>query len=215
MSIVTELHDGRSMILPSKLYYYSGECSDPATLEQIKQQFLTIITNATESRFHNLCSPDLLKCSLDSVSITCGPTRRRKRDLVSDIRHHNGKLTETYPVRRRREISDTPHHINKREDTYVTTLQFSIVTEWDQGNLGSMGFNQQLAYIDKFQIQQKDVIVDLMVDGKLNIEGYILKNESFQLVKNVGDLACAHGMIKDGTKCSKYTFDLLVVVCLR
>ena len=211
MSIVTELHDGRIMRLPSKLYYYSGECSDPATLDQIKQQFLTIITEATESRFHSLCSPDLLKCSLDSVTITCGPTSRRKRD----IRDHNEKLTETYPVRRRREISDTPHHIHKREDTHETTLQFSIVTEWDQGDLRSMSYSQQLAHIDEFQIQQKDVIVDLLVDGKLNIEGYILKNESFQLVKNVGDLACAHGMIKDGTKCSKYKFDLFIVVCLR
>ena len=203
------------MNLESELYYYAGECSDPATQEQIKQQFITIITEATESRFHSLCSPDLLNCSLDSVTITCGNTTRRKRDLLSDIRNHNGKLTETYPVRRRKELSDTLHHINKREETHMTTLKFNIVTEWDQSNLGSMSYSQQLAHIDEFQNQQKAIIVDLMMDGKLDIEGYILKNNSFHTLNEYGDVGCSHGMIKDGSKCSEYTFDLFVVFCFR
>ena len=213
MNIVTELHSTRIMYLPSKLYYYSGECADPATQEQIKQQFLTIIIEETESRFHSLCTPDLLQCSLDSVTITCGPTTRRKRDLLSDIRNHNGKLTETYPVRRRQELSDTLHHIYKREETHVTTLKFNIVTEWDQSNLGDMIYNEQLAHIDGFQNQQKDVIVDLLVDGKLDIDGLVLKNNSFQLEKEAGDVECAHGMIKVKAKCSEYTIDLFAVFC--
>ena len=198
------------MNLPSELYYYSGECSDPDTLEQIRQQFLTIITTATKTRFHSLCTPDLLSCSLDSVKITCGPISRRKRGIPTDIDVHKAKMEETDAIRRKREPYDNidnPHHINKREETHATIITFDIVTEYDLSNLGNMTRIQRYEQIDEFQLQQKSVIEDLLANGTLEIEGLgTLREDSFR-TGDYGSETCTHGMIysRENT-CSKYIF---------
>ena len=196
------------MNLPSELYYYSGECSDPDTLEQIRQQFLTIITTATKTRFHSLCTPDLLSCSLDSVKITCGPISRRKRGVPTGIQVQIAQLEETDAIRRKREPYDNidnQHHINKREETHATIITFDIVTEYDLSSLGNMTRLQRYEYIDAFQLQQKSVIEDLLANGSLAIESLgVLREDSFQTLE-YGSETCTHGMIfsRDRT-CSKY-----------
>ena len=196
------------MNLASELYYYTGECQDPDTQEQIRQQFLTIITEATESRFHSICSADLLNCSLDSVTITCGPISRKKRDTGSDTRRN---IESYYPERSKREISNTFHHINKREETHALIITFNIVTEFDVNDIpGNLTYGDQLEYIDKFQLDQKAVIAELLADGTLNIENCTLREDSFQTSEYGAD-SCAYGMIKKRSKCSKYTLTLSVV----
>ena len=81
-------------------------------------------------------------------------------------------------------------------------ITFDIVTKWDQNDLGNMTYRKTLDYIDEFQSRQKAVIEDLLEEGILDIEGYILNEHSFQ-TEEWGTVTCVHGMIWRNNKCSE------------
>ena len=164
------------MRLPSELYYYSGECSDNATQQQIKQHFLDILTTEVGPLFNSIC-PGELMCTVDAVTVTCGPVSNR---------------------RRRR---SAPHNIEKREETHVTLITFNIITGWEQGN---MTIDESYVYTDNLQAQQKAVLETLLKGGKMNIPGLTLREDSFQ-TPETGTLSCEAGTRLDGSKCSKFT----------
>ena len=164
------------MRLPSELYYYSGDCSDEATLEQIKQQFLTIITNEAQPLFHSICPKDL-SCTVDSVTVTCGPvsSRRKRRSYI--------------------------HHIEKRAETHATVFAFDLSTEWKPGNMTT---DDAYDYTDGLQAQQKAVIESLVAENKLDLPGYALRDDSLQFASKTGWLTCDEPHLRfDGEKCSK------------
>ena len=66
--------------LKSKLYYYSGNCSDPNTLEEIKRNFVAILNDSE-------IWSDGCPCSVEHVQVTCREVRRRKKKDVNIYEH--------------------------------------------------------------------------------------------------------------------------------
>ena len=62
----------------SELNYYSGDCSSPATQEQIKEQFIMLLN---QSAYSDICTADSADCHVGNVQVTCGPSSRRRRDV--------------------------------------------------------------------------------------------------------------------------------------
>ncbi|KAK6195620.1 hypothetical protein SNE40_001009 [Patella caerulea] len=73
----TERKHPTRMVLPSKLYYYNGDCSSAATQAQIKQNFITYMST---SKWKDQCL-EVTKCKTENVKVECGTTTRRKRSL--------------------------------------------------------------------------------------------------------------------------------------
>lgn len=164
------------MRLPSEIYYYSGECSDSATLEEIKEQFLDILTNEVIPLYEGVCSEELI-CTTDAVIVTCGEvSKKRKR------RSHQ-------------------HHVEKRAESHVTIFTFDIVTGWEKGNMTD---DEAYNYTDSLQALQRDIIASKLADGTLDLPRLILKADSFKTAK-YGTLSCNEpGWKMDGIVCSKY-----------
>lgn len=62
------------------LYYFDGDCNDPAVQTQIKKQFIQILSN---SIFQEVCRGEELKekCNVTNVAVECGKKTRRKRTI--------------------------------------------------------------------------------------------------------------------------------------
>lgn len=66
-----------------EFFYYTGSCSDPTVLEQIKLNFIQQIEKMEKNGYAGVCS-DTLQCNVGNVSVTCGPSSRKRRSIESD-----------------------------------------------------------------------------------------------------------------------------------
>lgn len=169
----------RNLALGGEIYYYSGQCSDEATQQQIKQNFLTILTNEVDPLFNSIC-PGELTCTVDKVAVICGN--------VSESRKR--RSSGTY-------YSNYEHHVEKREESSVAIVTFSMNVEW---NPSGMTINEAFNYTDNLHNLQAQGIVDLIKEGAFDIPGFTLREDSFQRAK-YGSLSCDLGMRLKGTDC--------------
>eukprot|EP00058_Branchiostoma_floridae_P017283 XP_002602771.1 hypothetical protein BRAFLDRAFT_93716 [Branchiostoma floridae] len=65
--------DPDSMNLPSELYYYSGDCSDPETQAQIQENFIAILNS---SDYSDTCQL-FVECAAENVQVFCGNVTTR------------------------------------------------------------------------------------------------------------------------------------------
>lgn len=172
----------RNLALDGEIYYYSGQCSDAATQQQIKQNFLDILTNDVEPLFNSIC-PGELTCTVDKVAVICGN--------VSESRKRRSSWTY---------YSNYQHHVEKREETNVVIVTFSMNVEWDTSG---KTVDEAYEYADNLHNQQAKGIADLMKEGVFDLPGFTLREDSFQRAE-YGLLSCDPGMRLKGTDCSKY-----------
>lgn len=165
------------MRLPSEIFYYSGQCADSDTQQQIKEQFLEILTRQVIPLFDSICSREL-NCTVDAVAVTCGEiSEKRKR--------------RSYRL----------HHVEKRAESHITIFTFDIVSGWEKGNMTD---DEAYRYTDNLQAWQKDIIANKLADGTLELTGFTVKVDSFQTAR-YGSLSCDKlGWKIYGTSCSKY-----------
>ncbi|XP_071786151.1 uncharacterized protein [Asterias amurensis] len=78
-----------SLKLSSVLQYFSGDCSDPATQDQIKTQFIQLLNQSTVSA---ICTNNADQCNVDNVQVTCGPTSSRGRRDVTRWRDSSNSV---------------------------------------------------------------------------------------------------------------------------
>ncbi|XP_031559986.1 uncharacterized protein LOC116296157 isoform X2 [Actinia tenebrosa] len=64
----------------SLLYYFEGDCNDPAVQEQVKKNFIQILK---QSLFKQMCTDDQMKerCNFTNVEVVCGVTSRGRRSI--------------------------------------------------------------------------------------------------------------------------------------
>ena len=172
------------MSLPAELFfYYSTNCSEA----ELRQKILLVIFGMVKPSFKSIC-PDAIACSVMDVSVKCGPgARRKKRDLTLGT-----NTSYEYLIRATRRI--------KREELDTAVVEFDIITEWFADNKTT---REALVVIDDLQVKQKKVLADLISNGTFNVDGYTLRNDSFQ-TEQWGNIRCGPGMILDGTRCGKY-----------
>lgn len=84
----------------SILFYFDGDCNDPAVQTQIKKQFIEILKTSV---FKDVCIDKALKekCNATNVAVECGKKTRRKRTignilqyLVVILFHNDIKISE-------------------------------------------------------------------------------------------------------------------------
>lgn len=66
-----------------EFFYYTGSCSDPTVLEEIKLNFIQQMKILEKNGYAGVCS-DTLQCNVGNVSVTCGPRSRKRRSINSD-----------------------------------------------------------------------------------------------------------------------------------
>ncbi|XP_067682073.1 sushi, von Willebrand factor type A, EGF and pentraxin domain-containing protein 1-like isoform X2 [Haliotis asinina] len=66
-----------SMMMPSELYYYSGDCPDATANQQIKENFIKMLQ--ANPLFKEECGGTVPDCKAEFVSVKCGTISRRKR----------------------------------------------------------------------------------------------------------------------------------------
>lgn len=104
-SFLDKVHPSQA-ILPGELfYYYSGDCTNASVQEKIKNNFVEVMENLEGTDgWGNIC-PDY--CSVDSVTVTCGPLNGRRRRWTKNI-----------------------HLMFKRSATSQIILNFNIKADW-------------------------------------------------------------------------------------
>ena len=172
------------MNLPAKLYYYySTNCSET----DLRQKFLVVVSDVVHPSFKAIC-PDDITCSVENVEVECGHgAKRKKRDLVlgTDVRYDGQSLTAKR---------------TKREDRYAAVVSFAITTQWPADNLS---FRDALAVLVDLEMKEKAGFADLVSNGSLNIDGYTLRNDSFQTPQEWENIKCGQGLILDRTQCGE------------
>lgn len=168
------------MRLPSELYYYSGVCPDNATMVEIKENFLEILSSVNE--LYNRICPNKVTCTVDRVSVDCGPVLARTRRHVKSAMQLEQK-----------------HRLNKREESHAVVFRFDIVTTFGDEN---DTFDDAYDATESLQELQKEEFSSLVQNGTFDMEGLLLKPDSFQPAE-YADLACEPGTILYGTTCSK------------
>lgn len=168
-----EPHQADHMKLPSELLYYytaSGNCSE----EEIRQSFLTAISDIINPSFSAIC-PSEITCTVGTVKVQCGQkSKRRKRELSHSI------LTRI-----------------RREETETAVVTFDIETGWSQG---TKTIDYTFNVTDNLQAKQKQVFASFVNNGTFDLEEYTLKSDSFQ-TNDLGILACNTGLILEGIIC--------------
>lgn len=66
-----------------EFFYYTGSCNDPTVLEEIKLNFIQQMEILEKNGYAGVCS-DTLECNVGNVSVTCGPSSRKRRSIESD-----------------------------------------------------------------------------------------------------------------------------------
>lgn len=86
----------------SLLYYFAGDCNDPAVQEQIKKNFIAIFK---QSLFKQMCTDPQMKerCNVTNVDVECGVTSRGRRSIwegnlpfmpvINRSKHHPALIT--------------------------------------------------------------------------------------------------------------------------
>ncbi|XP_046578196.1 uncharacterized protein LOC124285952 [Haliotis rubra] len=73
-----------SMMMPSELYYYSGNCPDATANQQIRENFIKMLK--ANPLFKEECGGTVPDCRAEFVSVKCGKTSRRKRAAKVNVR---------------------------------------------------------------------------------------------------------------------------------
>ena len=171
-----ELHRPEHMKLSSELFYYynaTGNCSE----EEIRQSFLTAISEFINPSFTTVCPSDIT-CTVGKVKVQCGQkSKRRKRELSQS------SLTRV-----------------RRDETETAVVTFDIKTGWSEG---TKTLAETFNVTDNLQAKQKTIFASFVNNGSLDMDGYTLKSDSFQTIE-WGTLACITGQILDRYMCSKY-----------
>ena len=127
--MTSELRRPGRINLPSELNYFSGDCTDPATLQTIKENFITLLQ---QSQYSSICVlPD---CTAGNVGVTCGPVdntvgRRKRRSVTSTPRSQ--RITDD--IRQKRSLRNEAlqkdfHHREKRSThTHLVTVKFDFI----------------------------------------------------------------------------------------
>ena len=86
-TIVTENPSWISIKMASN-FYYDGDCNDPNVQDNIKANFISLMTSNAVPPFFCLFQPS--DCNVNTVDVACGALtvtdRRRKRRSVREVR---------------------------------------------------------------------------------------------------------------------------------
>nr|XP_022289245.1 sushi, von Willebrand factor type A, EGF and pentraxin domain-containing protein 1-like isoform X2 [Crassostrea virginica] len=146
-----------------EFFYYTGSCSDETVLDKIKSNFIKQMEILEKSGFAGVCS-DSLECNVGNVSVTCGPSTRKKRSA------------DGLPIRSVRSGSEI-------------RVEIKIASAWQNSNIST---TDSLNTAKQIQQRMFDKIIDISKEGKLTVDGIVPSPESFVLGYSAS--VCAAGL---------------------
>ena len=157
-----------------EFFYYTGSCSDETVLDKIKSNFINQMEILEKSGFAGVCS-DSLECNVGNVSVTCGPSTRKKRSA------------DGLPIRSVRSGSEI-------------RVEIKIASAWQNSNVSTTA---SLNISRHIQHRMFDKIIDIGKEGKLTVDGIGPSAESFVLGYSAP--VCAAGLFlrQDTLTCGK------------
>ncbi|KAL3870903.1 hypothetical protein ACJMK2_038934 [Sinanodonta woodiana] len=174
----TQRRNPRFMMLGSALLYFSGNCTNETVLNRIRETFLNITAGL---QLEYICKG----CTIANVKVICGNvTQRKKRSPQRDV------FLITPSVYRHRLKIPLDSDRNKRQaNTYDTTLDFTIVVPWNQGN---MSLNDAYDYHDNITFTFQNILINMVNAGNFTIPGYSGPQYKFE---DYGSLQCDDGFL--------------------
>ena len=146
-----------------EFFYYTGSCSDETVLDKIKSNFIKQMEILEKSGFAGVCS-DSLECNVGNVSVTCGPSTRKKRSA------------DGLPIRSVRSGSEI-------------RVEIKIASAWPNSNIST---TDSLNTAKQIQQRMFDKIIDISKEGKLTVDGIVPSAENFVLGYSAS--VCAAGL---------------------
>ena len=169
------------MNLPNELFYYSGDCNDPAAQQEIRDKFIAVLNS---SNYHVLCS-SYEKCRAENVNVQCGQTSRRRRSATTS------NLTEVFP------------EIMVMSNTHQVIVEWDIVMDIDYSKLEGLTTDQIWAMMEDQMYDMADVLKEEVEDGKFDlddVESLDLEVDKSSYREGWPDMVCAQGTTqKDST----------------
>ncbi|XP_053380160.1 sushi, von Willebrand factor type A, EGF and pentraxin domain-containing protein 1-like [Mercenaria mercenaria] len=190
-----EPRNPKSLHLPAKLYYFSGECGSDTTMAQIEKQFKDILESDLNPYFEIICPPGKT-CEAEDVKIICGPIQdRKKRSLSLEYKSGHQRLRNNTAG----QIAEHVHVMQKHSThTHLLVLEFHIVMELKVDNTSLR--DAILEYSDMQLNILKPAVQDMINNGTFDVRGFDLKKDSFQTPKS-GDVKCPPGHKLHQLKC--------------
>lgn len=152
-------------MLPGEFFYYTGDCSDPTVLTEIKDNFIKHMQKEEVSGFGGVC-PSHIECNVNNTVVTCGQISGRKKRTVREERGV---------------------HVHKRS-THEIRVEISLDTTWYNFNSSN---GDTFRFLENLQTKMFDVVKQLGSNGDLTVRGLSPDANSFQL--GFSDASCPDG----------------------
>ncbi|XP_048737006.2 sushi, von Willebrand factor type A, EGF and pentraxin domain-containing protein 1-like isoform X2 [Ostrea edulis] len=161
----TDRRNPRRTMLPGEFFYYTGDCSDPTVLTEIKDNFIKHMQKEEVSGFGGVC-PSHIECNVNNTVVTCGQISGRKKRTVREERGV---------------------HVHKRS-THEIRVEISLDTTWYNFNSSN---GDTFRFLENLQTKMFDVVKQLGSNGDLTVRGLSPDVNSFQL--GFSDASCPDG----------------------
>lgn len=135
-----------------EFFYYIGSCNDPTVLDQIKLNFIQQMEILEKNGYAGVCS-DTLQCNVGNVTVTCGPSSRKRRSIESD----------EIPDRFKR--GDNAIRVEIKISSLFTNSNYSVSDSFE--------------FAKQIQKNIFDKIKDVSNSGKLTVNGLAPDAETF------------------------------------
>ncbi|XP_048245051.1 sushi, von Willebrand factor type A, EGF and pentraxin domain-containing protein 1-like isoform X2 [Haliotis rufescens] len=146
----TELRRPKSMLLPSELYYYTGNCGSTSTVELVKTQFIMSLKGS--GSWKDACAKDK-NCKVENVQVECGDMLRRRRHAAMSSRR-------------------------KRAPTLAALVTWDFMVDFEMGNMTvEDAINKHKDMLKGMASRTKIDVQQGLYD--INITGFQLRHDSF------------------------------------
>lgn len=146
----SELRRPKSMLLPSELYYYTGNCGTPSTVELVKTQFIMSLKGS--GSWKDACTKDK-NCKVENVQVECGDMLRRRRHAAMSSRR-------------------------KRAPTLAALVTWDFMVDFEMGNMTvEDAINKHKDMLKGMASRTKIDVQQGLYD--INITGFQLRHDSF------------------------------------
>ncbi|KAL4218695.1 Sushi [Mactra antiquata] len=187
--------------LPGEIYYYSGDCGNNETQEQIRMDYEEIL--ASNYMLKSVC-PEEETCTIADIIVECGPIQNRRKRSIK----HSANKNAAIKVEKRKRSFDaammstkegSAHDLVKRQtESHQLVVNFKIVMNITI--LNNETLRSKMRYYDTIMNDLSGAVQTLLNNGSLDIDNFTTDVHSWKPPK-YSSIECSSGYILKKTVC--------------
>lgn len=164
-NIIAELRRPDMTTILGEFFYYTGDCNDPAVLDEIKNNFIKQMQLLESQGWNGVC-PSQIDCNVNNTEVTCGQVSRKKK----------------------RDVNSILEHVLYKRSTHEIRVEVKLATTWY--NFNSTG-GSTFYFLEDVQKKVFEVMKSSAIAGNLTVSGLSPDISSFTL--GYSDPDCPEG----------------------